>query len=301
MESMIDLVGDFDEATYRQANPDVAAAIGPGGPASGLQHFLLHGFGEGRVGAPAGLGEAIPAWIDAGDAGEWPPADLRERVHGDRDVANFAWLGRRITIDLLVALHAHGLLDAVRQPTLDFGVGCGRVARYWTALGGGALTGTDIDPETVAWCGAHLTSHEHGTSHGHGQAVFVTNPHDPPTAWPDGVFGLVYAISVFTHLPEEMELRWITELARITRPGGVLLLTTHGVDLWDGSEGEASESGFVYSHAGGADGLPDFYRTSFHTEEAVRQRWGTKLEIVAVVRKGVNDHQDLVIARRPGP
>ena len=292
---MIDLLERFDEEAYLRANPDVAAAVGPGGPASGLQHFLLHGFREGRSGAPVGLDAVIVAWIDAGESGEWPPGDLCERVHGDRDPANFAWLGRRISLDLLVALHARGLLDSVREPTLDFGVGCGRVARYWAALGGGSFTGCDIDPETVAWCERRLTSRQDGRS------VFVTNPHDPPTSTPDGVFGLVYAISVFTHLPEEMELRWITELARITRPGGVLLLTTHGVELWDGSEGEASESGFVYSRAGGAVGLPDFYRTSFHTEDAVRQRWGAELEIVAVIRHGVNDHQDLVIARRPGP
>ena len=292
---MIDLLERFDEEAYLRANPDVAAAVGPEGPASGLQHFFLHGFREGRPGAPAGLDAAIAAWIHDGEPGEWPPADLRERVHGDRDLANFSWLGRRITMDLLVALHAHGLLDSVREPTLDFGAGCGRVARYWAALGGGVLTGSDIDPETVAWCGAHLSS-----SHHDGQSAFVTNPHDPPMATPDGVFGLVYSISVFTHLPEEMELRWIAELARITRPGGVLLLTTHGVDLWDGSEGEASDSGFVYSRAGGAAGLPDFYRTSFHSDDAVRQRWGTTLEIVAVVKKGVNDHQDLVIAQRPG-
>ena len=295
MAAVIDLLECFDEATYLRANPDVAAAVGPGGPASGLQHFLLHGFREGRSGAPAGLAAAIAAWIDSGELGEWPPDELRERVHGDRDLANFAWLGRRITIDLLVALHAHGLVDSVRQPTLDFGVGCGRVARFWAALGGGALTGTDIDPETVGWCGVHLCGR------GDGQSVFVTNQHDPPTSAPDGVFGLVYAISVFTHLPEEMEHRWITELARVTKPGGVLLLTTHGVDLWDGSSGEASESGFVYSRAGGAAGLPDFYRTSFHTEHAVRQRWGAALEIVAIEGKGVNDHQDLVVARRPSP
>ncbi len=290
--SVIDLLERFDEATYLRANPDVAAAVGSGSPLSGLQHFLLHGFGEGRPGAPAGLDAAIAAWIHAGEAGEWPPDDLRERVHGDRDLANFAWLGRRITMDLLVALHAHGLLGSVREPTLDFGVGCGRVARYWAALGGGAVTGSDIDPETVAWCGAHLAGH------GGRRSVFATNPHDPPTRVPDGAFGLVYAVSVFTHLPEEMELRWIAELARITKSGAVLLLTTHGLDLWDGAEGEASESGFVYSHAGGAAGLPDFYRTSFHTEDAVRQRWGSALEIVAVVGKGVNDHQDLVIACR---
>lgn len=152
------------------------------------------------------------------------------------------------------------------------------------------MVGTDIDAETVAWCCEHLAATAPN-------ALFTTNLHDPPTEFPSGRFGLIYAISVFTHLPEEMELRWITELARVSKPGGVLLLSTHGVDLWDGSPGETSASGFVYSRAGGAKGLPDFYRTSFHTEAAVRERWGDVVDIVAVLPNAVNDHQDLVVAR----
>ena len=39
----------FDEAFYRQANADVAAAIAAGSYASGLEHYLAHGRAEGRL------------------------------------------------------------------------------------------------------------------------------------------------------------------------------------------------------------------------------------------------------------
>jgi hypothetical protein len=38
----------------------------------------------------------------------------------------------------------------------------------------------------------------------------------------------IYAISVFTHLSAELQDLWMKELRRIVRPGGHLLITTHG-------------------------------------------------------------------------
>ncbi|MGH7349594.1 MAG: class I SAM-dependent methyltransferase, partial [Candidatus Rokuibacteriota bacterium] len=42
------------------------------------------------------------------------------------------------------------------------------------------------------------------------------------------MFGLTYAFSVFTHLPEVLQRPWLQELARVTRPRGYLLLSLHG-------------------------------------------------------------------------
>ena len=264
------------------------AAVRSGLFVSGLQHYLLHGHAEARPGVPLDLDHAFSTWTSEAEWGAWPPAALRRRVHGDNDLDNFRWLGRRITIDLLVALADHGLLDAAARPTLDFGVGCGRLARWWGTLGAGALSGTDIDPVTSRWCVEHL-----------GSPRFSVNPHWPPAAFRANSFGLIIAISVFTHLPEDMEMAWIAELARIAEPGAVLALTSHGVDLQsDPAKVDVDGSGFVYSDAGGAEGLPDFYRTSFHTAERLRASWGEHLDIIAVLPRAVNDHQDLVLARK---
>jgi ubiquinone/menaquinone biosynthesis C-methylase UbiE len=43
--------------------------------------------------------------------------------------------------------------------------------------------------------------------------------------YPDQFFDVIIAYSVFTHLPERINLHWMRELARVSRPGCVLCLT----------------------------------------------------------------------------
>ena len=40
---------------------------------------------------------------------------------------------------------------------------------------------------------------------------------------------IIYGISVLTHLSESNYYSWFNELIRITKPNGLILLTTHGV------------------------------------------------------------------------
>src|SRR5262249_14848680 len=49
-----------------------------------------------------------------------------------------------------------------------------------------------------------------------------------PLRYRDASFDLVYAFSVFTHLPESLQLAWMGELRRVLRPGGYLLISLHG-------------------------------------------------------------------------
>jgi len=53
----------------------------------------------------------------------------------------------------------------------------------------------------------------------------------PPTGLPAQGFDLVYGISVLSHLSEPDQFAWLAELARLTRPGALLLLSTLGADV----------------------------------------------------------------------
>ncbi|RYY20740.1 MAG: class I SAM-dependent methyltransferase, partial [Cytophagaceae bacterium] len=105
------------------------------------------------------------------------------------------------------------------QHVLDWGCGPGRVVRHLPAvIGQGCrFTGTDANAQSVAWCQAHLP----GIS-------FLHNGMSPPLALADGVVDVAYGISIFTHLSAAGHASWLAELRRVLRPGGVLLLTTHG-------------------------------------------------------------------------
>jgi SAM-dependent methyltransferase len=81
------------------------------------------------------------------------------------------------------------------------------------------LHGCDRNAAAIAWCRDHV------------DAEVAVNELAPPLHYPDGMFGLVWSISVFTHLPKPLQEPWALELRRVLRPDGVLLVTTHGPSL----------------------------------------------------------------------
>jgi SAM-dependent methyltransferase len=91
------------------------------------------------------------------------------------------------------------------------------VARHWAKLEGPEIYGCDQNPELVEWCSRNLPFMS--TS---------VNEVEPPTPYEDESFDLVYALSVLTHLPEELQSPWMAEFRRILRPDGLLLFTTLG-------------------------------------------------------------------------
>lgn len=105
---------------------------------------------------------------------------------------------------------------------LDFGCGCGRVARFWADVPDVDVHGCDYNPKLVEWCSASLP--------------FMTvrrNGLEPPLPYEDASFDFLYAISVFTHLPLDLQRGWIDEVRRVLRPGGIALITLHGTSFAD--------------------------------------------------------------------
>lgn len=116
------------------------------------------------------------------------------------------------------ALAAHYGLDLARARILDWGCGHGRVIRYFRELGPAAeLHGIDIDADNIAWGQQNLAGID-----------FSVGPLMPPTRFDDGMFDLVFGISVMTHLTREVQIAWLKEIRRILKPGGLALLTFGG-------------------------------------------------------------------------
>lgn len=98
---------------------------------------------------------------------------------------------------------------------LDFGCGSGRIIRHFARTAQDLeFYGVDYNSKLVAWSRDNLAF-----------ARFSTNTAEPPLDFPDQYFGLVYAYSVFTHLPEDAQASWRDELHRIVRPGGFAWIT----------------------------------------------------------------------------
>ena len=129
--------------------------------------------------------------------------------------AEFLDVGRRAARELLAALAAAGLETAKGGIWLDFGCGCGRIARHLLHNARiSSLAGVDVDAGHVKWMKRHLPGEWH-----------VIAPR-PPTGLAASRFDVIVSVSVFTHLDEAAQDSWLAELVRLLRPGGFLLATT---------------------------------------------------------------------------
>jgi ubiquinone/menaquinone biosynthesis C-methylase UbiE len=132
--------------------------------------------------------------------------------------------------------------------------------------------------------------------------AYFANGHEPPLPFPDKHLDRIYSISIFTHLPEAMQDAWLAELHRVLKPGGYLLTTKidpFAYALPEAVRAAAVETGFAYfGDAAPVDGLPDFYRLAYHTDDYVRRAWGCHFDVLHVGSHDLNDTQDSVLLRR---
>lgn len=154
------------------------------------------------------------------------------------------------------------------------------------------LYGTDIDTEAIQWCRQNYGA----------LAVFETNDPWPPLKYADNSFDFIYGMSVFTHLPEEMQFKWLEELNRILKPEGYIILTTHGEayyeHLSDERQDELETKGFIHFNNGLTPGLPDFYQTTFHTHDYIRHRWADYLKLISIESRGILGRQDAILCTK---
>jgi SAM-dependent methyltransferase len=213
-----------------------------------------------------------------------PPRRLMVRVAMTADADWFLRTGRA-GYD---AIAAHVDLGGMRS-VLDFGCGCGRVLRYFHDFAG-EVAGSDLSEDAVAWCRANLPF-----------GRFEVNRLAPPLAFADESFDLVYALSVFTHLTDDLQLAWRDELHRVLRPGGRLLITTHGtsyVPRLDGAERDRFERGELVVRWG--DVVGSNLCSAYHPERYLRDTFAQGFAFLELEPEGArgNPTQDLVLLQK---
>jgi SAM-dependent methyltransferase len=206
------------------------------------------------------------------------------RVAGTADADWFLRSGRAA----YDAIASHVPLESVRS-VLDFGCGCGRVTRWFESFDGG-VAGSDVSRPAIDWCRDNLPF-----------ARFEVNGLAPPLAFDDGSFDLVYALSVFTHLTEELQLAWRDEVRRVLRPGGLFLLTTHGrsyVPRLDADERPRFERGELVVRWGDIPGTN--LCSAYHPEQFLRETFARGFTFLELAPEGArgNPTQDLVVLRK---
>lgn len=170
------------------------------------RRLLLHAAVHARLPAVlerTGLHAAMPpAEVHAMDRSGWRAAG------GD--------LGYADLVEQLAREHGRDL--GALERALDFGCSSGRVVRVLAAAYRSVeWHGCDPNGPAIDWARAHLP-----------EARFLQSPTQPPLRYADAHFDLAFAISIWSHFGERAAGQWLDELARVVRPGGLLLLTAHG-------------------------------------------------------------------------
>jgi cyclopropane fatty-acyl-phospholipid synthase-like methyltransferase len=221
-----------------------------------------------------------------------PPKALQIRVAGAYYAAFFEH-GKGMFHELQAILQSHQLNFFDFNDVLDFGCGCGRFMIPMSCMmDPKKLSGTDIDPEAIAWLKGNYSCFKD----------VDVNGHAPPTKYASGTFDFIFSVSIFTHLPEDMQHAWLKELSRVMKPGGHGIFTTHGEHtfsfLKEDDRKKVRGAGFHYGDFGATEGLPDFYQTSFQTPDYVRQEWAKYFDVLAICEKGIGSNQDAVLVRK---
>ncbi|HVH75218.1 MAG TPA: class I SAM-dependent methyltransferase [Stellaceae bacterium] len=233
-----------------------------------------------------------------------PEEKHRRRVAGptvdsDPDGGRFISGGEELLKAVLniADVYAPQTLSRVPARILDWGVGCGRLARHLPKELQKEFVGADIDPVNIAWCKENLPF---GTFE-------VLDPFER-TRFRSEEFDLIYSHSVLTHLSEADQFFWLQELNRIC--SGIMVLSVNGsyhaatVASW----GTVDHAWFQYLERGFHDSMrPSFdisdvvadgyYRGAAHTPRYIYEFWNKVVDVLDIIPGGFGRTLDAVVCR----
>lgn len=231
------------------------------------------------------------------------PSSKNLKRIGSLDQKTFVEVGTRLSLVVISLLRYMGLSLSPESKILDWGCGCGRVLMPLSRRLNVQLYGCDVDETAIAFIKASLPNIN----------PFVSS-YDPPLLFMDKYFDSIYAFSVLSHLSEKEEVSWLEELVRITRPGGILLLSVVGkrsleIQQERGSNmgvtwKDVEREGFIFKEnpihrkdPARWPGVTGDYGLSIHHPDYIVQEWGKYFTTIKIVEAGAGG-QDIVMCTR---
>jgi SAM-dependent methyltransferase len=233
-----------------------------------------------------------------------PPPMLRMGYAPEND-KNYLDGGARTAAKVRKALERHQLDSTGPGPILEWGCASGRVLRHFAPEALSAdVWGIDVDGPHLQWAKENLSP----------PFRFVTCTAYPHLPFEDGTFGLVYGISVFTHIYHLVDT-WLMEIRRILAPGGYSIFTIHDEYTWKWLRENIAQNAFWQHWLTEAE-LKDELRDDLYVLRQghgaawnqqqvfcrthwVRQEWGQYLDVLSI-EPYFELYQSAVILRKPG-
>lgn len=197
---------------------------------------------------------------------------------------------------------------------LDFGCGTSRILRYMVELlPGPDYYASEVFFENINWGKQAFP-----------EVRYLHQDNFPPLDVKDCSFDIIYAYSIFTHFEEELHKKWLAELHRLLKPGGVLILTVHGETILGRCEKEENiriamsfggqnyediknrfhAHGYVFykcydSQQLGKGGLDaDIFGISFISRKYIENNWTRKFKLREYDAGAVSNWQDYVVLQK---
>ncbi len=242
--------------------------------------IAVHRMVRGREEPPATDADGMPI----------PPLALMAQTVAHADWRAFLKTGEATAAALNKHASEAGLSFAQSGRILDLGCGAGRVIRHLPKMTKAELFGADYNRAFADWCAANLPGN------------FSSNGLNPPLEFPNAHFDIVYLLSVFTHLRLATQRRWLAELRRVIRPGGLALVSFHeetqpGFPQTDEAAVAIRDTG-VYVHLDLVEGSNLI--ATFQTRAQSECLFGEAFEVVRMIaRDETSVGQSLAVLRRP--
>lgn len=201
-----------------------------------------------------------------------PPPELLYQVSRDSNQQNF--LQSSLGMVHTLKQNLSGYID-FNKPCrfLDFGCGVGKVLIGLSEHENLDLYGCDVDAKVIEWCSENL------------KASTYQNNIFPPLSYPDNHFDVINAVSVFTHLNLEMQIRWAWELYRVLKPGGYLHFTVHGLPYFG-----------LFAHVAKTRPITDLKIHSFEESELFMEIEQPIVDQLYTQKKGLDAQGQLEVA-----